>query len=89
MMIHEAKRISSKVDRQFGQQIKIINGHLKRRVQTITAMNGLYLQLHAYMLRIAFHGISDQPRALANVAGKLIVVMATSQRQNIQLNSLN
>ena len=96
MMVHEVEETNFLKSRskQFGQQIQNrLNGHLNEdEFKPLRLMNGLYLQLHAYMLRIAIpYGTlsAQQLRALANVAGKFDRGYGHfTTRQNIQLNWL-
>ena len=96
MMVHEVEetKFLKSRSKQFGQQIQNrLNGHLNEdEFKPLRLMNGLYLQLHAYMLRIAIpYGTlsAQQLRALADVAGKFDRGYGHfTTRQNIQLNWL-
>lgn len=96
MMVHkpeEATFLKSR-SKQFAHQIQNrLDGHLNEdEFKPLRLMNGLYLQLHAYMLRIAIpYGTlsAEQLRALANIAGKFDRGYGHfTTRQNIQLNWL-
>lgn len=79
---------------QFKQQVTHrIEGHLTEdEFKPLRLMNGLYLELHAYMLRVGIpYGTlsSQQLHALANVADKFDRGYGHfTTRQNIQLNWL-
>ncbi len=79
---------------QFRQQVTHrIEGHLTEdEFKPLRLMNGLYLELHAYMLRVGIpYGTlsSQQLHALANVADKFDRGYGHfTTRQNIQLNWL-
>src|SRR3974390_2445866 len=75
-----------------GDQVgRRLSGELSEdEFKPLRLMNGVYLQLHAYMLRIAIpYGTlsSNQLRALAHAARRYDPVYAPSPtRQNLQLN---
>ena len=77
---------------QFRDQVRRrVNGELtEEEFRPLRLQNGLYLQLHAYMLRVAVpYGLlnSDQMRMLAHIARKYDKGYGHfTTRQNIQYN---
>jgi sulfite reductase (NADPH) hemoprotein beta-component len=69
---------------QFRDQVeRFIAGELSEEEFLLRLQNGLYLQKHAYMLRVAIpYGTlsAEQMRTLASIAAITIVVTATSPR---------
>ncbi len=86
------KKIISARTRQFKNQVKRrLNGQLtEEEFKPLRLMNGVYLQLHAYMLRVAIpYGelSSVQLKKLAHIADKFDRGYGHfTTRQNIQFN---
>ncbi len=87
----DATFVSERVDQFRGQVERRVNGELtEEQFRPLRLMNGLYLQLHAYMLRVAVpYGTlnSSQMRKLAFIADKFDRGYGHfTTRQNIQFN---
>ncbi len=83
--------LAERVDEFRGQVVRRLSGELTEdEFKSLRLMNGVYLQLHAYMLRIAIpYGTlsSDQMRRLAHVARRFDRGYGHfTTRQNIQFN---
>ncbi|MGB6231369.1 MAG: nitrite/sulfite reductase [Litorimonas sp.] len=87
----DAAFVKSRVDQFRGQVERRLDGRLSEaEFRPLRLMNGLYLQLHAYMLRVAVpYGTlrSDQLRMLAHLADKYDKGYGhVTTRQNMQFN---
>src|ERR1700710_1858985 len=87
----DAQFVSERVEQFAGQVARRLSGELTEdQFKPLRLMNGLYLQLHAYMLRIAVpYGTlsSRQMRKLAHIARKYDKGFGHfTTRQNIQFN---
>lgn len=87
----DAAFVKSRVDQFRGQVERRLDGRLSEaEFRPLRLMNGLYLQLHAYMLRVAVpYGTlrSDQLRMLAHLAEKYDKGYGhVTTRQNMQFN---
>jgi len=87
----DADFVKSRVAQFRGQVERRLNGRLSEaEFRPLRLMNGLYLQLHAYMLRVAVpYGTlrSDQLRMLAHLADKYDKGYGhVTTRQNMQFN---
>ncbi len=87
----DAKMVASRVDQFRGQVQRRLSGELtEAEFRPLRLMNGLYLQLHAYMLRVAVpYGTlnSTQMRKLAYLADKYDRGYGhITTRQNVQYN---
>ncbi len=87
----DAKFVAERVEQFRGQVARRLTGELNEdQFKPLRLMNGLYLQLHAYMLRIAVpYGTlsSKQMRMLAHIARKYDRGYGHfTTRQNIQFN---
>src|ERR1041384_4769000 len=87
----DAKFVAERVEQFRGQVQRRLSGELNEdQFKLLRLMNGLYLQLHAYMLRIAVpYGTlaSKQLRMLAHIARKYDRGYGHfTTRQNIQFN---
>ncbi|MEM7730075.1 MAG: nitrite/sulfite reductase [Pseudomonadota bacterium] len=87
----DAAFVKSRVDQFRGQVDRRLDGRLSEaEFRPLRLMNGLYLQLHAYMLRVAVpYGTlrSDQLRMLAHLAEKYDKGYGhVTTRQNMQFN---
>ena len=85
--------VRERVEQFRGQVVRRLKGELTEdEFRPVRLMNGLYLQLHAYMLRIAIpYGTlsSKQVRILAHIARKYDKGYGHfTTRQNIQFNWL-
>ncbi|HWA91858.1 MAG TPA: nitrite/sulfite reductase [Rhizomicrobium sp.] len=87
----DARFVAERVEQFRGQVARRLNGELTEdQFKPLRLMNGLYLQLHAYMLRIAVpYGTlnSKQLRMLAHIARKYDKGYGHfTTRQNLQFN---
>src|ERR1700753_616250 len=87
----DARFVAERVEQFRGQVARRLSGELTGdQVKPLRLMNGLYLQLHAYMLRVAVpYGTlsSKQMRMLAHIARKYDKGYGhITTRQNIQYN---
>ncbi|RKQ71391.1 sulfite reductase (NADPH) hemoprotein beta-component [Litorimonas taeanensis] len=87
----DAEMVSSRVDQFRSQVNRRLSGELtEAEFRPLRLMNGLYLQLHAYMLRVAVpYGTlnSTQMRKLADLADKYDKGYGhITTRQNVQFN---
>ena len=87
----DAKFVAERVEQFLGQVARRLSGELTEdQFKPLRLMNGLYLQLHAYMLRIAVpYGTlsSKQMRKLAHIARKYDKGFGHfTTRTNLQLN---
>ena len=82
--------VENRVTQFRDQTRRRLSGELtEEQYRPLRLMNGLYLQLHAYMLRVAVpYGVLSpyQMRKLAHVARRYDRGYATTTRQNIQYN---
>ena len=88
---HDAAFVAARVDEFRDQIARRLKGQLSEdEFKPLRLRNGLYLQLHAYMLRVAIpYGVlsSDQLRALAHLAERYDRGYGHfTTRQNIQYN---
>ena len=83
----DAEFVKSRVAQFRGQVERRLDGRLSEaEFRPLRLMNGLYLQLHAYMLRVAVrYGTlrSDQLRMLAHLGYNMTRATATSRRARI------
>jgi sulfite reductase (NADPH) hemoprotein beta-component len=87
----DAKFVAERVEQFRGQVVRRLSGELTEdQFKPLRLMNGLYLQLHAYMLRVAVpYGTlsAKQMRMLAHIARKYDKGYGHfTTRQNIQFN---
>jgi sulfite reductase (NADPH) hemoprotein beta-component len=87
----DAETLADRADEFRGQVARRLSGEITEdQFKPLRLMNGLYLQLHAYMLRVAIpYGVlsSDQVRGLAAVARKYDKGYGHfTTRQNIQFH---
>lgn len=87
----DAQIVAERVEQFAGQVARRVSGELtEEEFRPLRLMNGLYLQLHAYMLRVAIpYGTlsSRQLRTLADIADKYDRGYGhLTTRQNIQFN---
>src|SRR5512147_1659469 len=87
----DAKFVGERVEQFAGQVARRLSGELTEdEFRPLRLMNGLYLQLHAYMLRIAVpYGLlsTKQMRMLAHIARKYDRGYGHfTTRQNLQFN---